>query len=750
MSNKVDVVWVDSEDKDTYFKKELQSFCKREKNKFAAYHQVDKKLMDRIKNTKFELIVIVVDNKVSRLFFQKLNEIIHQMMAMLKVIIFVCKSLKEVEESGQSDLAQYPFFNSKLVFDSVFAIEEELKKPKVIPPKVGHIEKNPYDTTCFAFEYIKNKDDLKLPLYFNKLFATPKNDEIVKFSKLLKNKFASKNQILNELLDQILYVKTELPIEVLVKYWLRMYTINSPFYKDVNVNLVTRKDNSYDTFIKTCYAALKKNALSVFTQKKLYRGTVLSKKEIKNIQTFLKNKQKDLPACVCYNKGFLSCSLEISIGKRFLPPNPPVDTEGVLIEIDKSENYDKDNPSNAFVTAYSFYDEAEVLFFPFSCFEVNNISLEHEKGKSDYYLIKLSYLGKYKDLVKDDLTNIPDGELAKDLIQATVLDPEKIKKNTFAFDTKKYTDPNYKKPEQSKPEPPKENPKQKPKEKPKPKEQPKPKNEFPTNEFPINKLPKTVFPFDKDILDFKDEEEENKNGIFEVYKNVPKEWRENSINCFYFINSENLGKTIQIFDKNGNNNKDSCLIYFNDQEIDFTYNYIFVEEGVYQFRFFFKYPLINISSMFEKCEFLVNVDLSSFNGSNVRFMNNMFYGCHLLQTIDFSNFNSENVESMSGIFRDCTSLTFVNVSSFYTANVSDMSGMFRNCTSLTNLDLSNFELININDISYMFFGCTNLKELNINNFNSKNNPDMSWMFENFNPNCKVICKDKEIINLINS
>ena len=76
--------------------------------------------------------------------------------------------------------------------------------------------------------------------------------------------------------------------------------------------------------------------------------------------------------------------------------------------------------------------------------------------------------------------------------------------------------------------------------------------------------------------------------------------------------------------------------------------------------------------------------------------------------------------------------------------------MFRNCTSLTNLDLSNFELININDISYMFFGCTNLKELNINNFNSKNNPDMSWMFENFNPNCKVICKDKEIINLINS
>ena len=140
---KANVIWVDSENKETYFKKELQSFCKREKNKFSSYHQVDKTLIEKIRNTKFKLLVIVVDNKISRLFFQKINEIIHKIKAMLKVIVFVCKSLKEVEESGQSDLAQYPFFDPKLVFDSVFAIEEELKKPKVIPPKIKKIEPNP-------------------------------------------------------------------------------------------------------------------------------------------------------------------------------------------------------------------------------------------------------------------------------------------------------------------------------------------------------------------------------------------------------------------------------------------------------------------------------------------------------------------------------------------------------------------------------------------------------------------------------
>ena len=734
---KPNVIWVDSENKETYFKKELQSFCKREKNKFSSYHQVDKTLIEKIRNTKFELLVIVVDNKISRLFFQKINEIIHKIKAMLKVIVFVCKSLKEVEESGQSDLAQYPFFDPKLVFDSVFAIEEELKKPKVIPPKIEKIEPNPYTEACFAFEYIKNKDDLKLPLYFNKLFSTPKNEEIVKFTKLLRDKFASKNQQLNELLNQILYIKCELPIEVVTKYWLRMYTINSPFYQDLNVNLISKKDTSYNTFITTCYAALKKNCLSVFKEDKLYRGTALSGKEINNIQSFLKKKQKDLPACICYNKGFLSCSLNIRKAKTFIPPYPQQNTYGALIEIEKSKDFDKDNPSNAFITAYSVYQrEKEILFFPFSCFEVNDISLVHEKGSSDYYLIKLSYLGKYKDIVSDDLTNLPDGEIAKDLIQTNVLDPNKIKKNTFAFDTRKYTDPNYKIPEKpSKPEPPKEKPKEKPKENPKEK----PKTEPPKNEFPL----------DKPLIDPEDEEDKNKRGIFDIYKNLPLEWRLNSINCFYYINSDNIGKTIQIFDKNGNNNKESCVIYFNDEEIDFTYNYIFVEEGLFQFRFFFKYPLINISSMFEKCECLVNVDLSSFNGMNVRFMNNMFYGCHLLDTIDFSNFNSENVETMSGIFRDCTNLTTVNMSSFSTFYVQDMSGMFRNCSSLIELDLSNFEIPNINDISYMFFGCKKLEKLNIIKFSSKNNPDMSWMFENTNPKCKVICNDKEIQNLIN-
>ena len=50
---KVNFIWVDSENKDTYIKKELHNFCKREKNKFSSYHQLDKNLIEKIKKRNF-------------------------------------------------------------------------------------------------------------------------------------------------------------------------------------------------------------------------------------------------------------------------------------------------------------------------------------------------------------------------------------------------------------------------------------------------------------------------------------------------------------------------------------------------------------------------------------------------------------------------------------------------------------------------------------------------------------------------
>ena len=82
----------------------------------------------------------------------------------------------------------------------------------------------------------------------------------------------------------------------------------------------------------------------------------------------------------------------------------------------------------------SYYpNEKEVLFFPFSSFEIKdiqNINIENEKG----YEIILLYLGKYlKDIENDknitiNENEIPDTEFKKQLCEVGLIEKGKIQK----------------------------------------------------------------------------------------------------------------------------------------------------------------------------------------------------------------------------------------------------------------------------------------------------------------------------------
>ena len=65
--------------------------------------------------------------------------------------------------------------------------------------------------------------------------------------------------------------------------------------------------------------------------------------------------------------------------------------------------------------------------------------------------------------------------------------------------------------------------------------------------------------------------------------------------------------------------------------------------------------------MFKECSSLQSINLSSFNTTNVKDMNNMFTYCSSLQSIDLSSFNTTNVEDISGMFNGCSSLEKRNV-----------------------------------------------------------------------------------------
>ncbi len=136
----------------------------------------------------------------------------------------------------------------------------------------------------------------------------------------------------------------------------------------------------------------------------------------------------------------------------------------------------------------------------------------------------------------------------------------------------------------------------------------------------------------------------------------------------------------------------------------------------------------NMERMFWNCNNLAELDVSKWDTSNVIKMNLMFYLCRSLTGLDVSNWNTSNVTDMSEMFDGCSNLTELNVSNFDTSKVTDMSDMFGRCSNLTELDVSNFDTSNVTDMSNMFGSCTNLTELNISNWDTRNVINMEQMF----------------------
>lgn len=136
----------------------------------------------------------------------------------------------------------------------------------------------------------------------------------------------------------------------------------------------------------------------------------------------------------------------------------------------------------------------------------------------------------------------------------------------------------------------------------------------------------------------------------------------------------------------------------------------------------------NMQCMFQDCESLEALDLSTFNTENVTNMYGMFESCKSLKSLNLSSFNTSKVKQMGYMFNNCESLTALDLSRFNTENVKDYEYMFHSCKSLTALDLSSFNSKEILNTSIMFSGCFALKTLDISSFDTSKTTDMPSMF----------------------
>jgi len=168
----------------------------------------------------------------------------------------------------------------------------------------------------------------------------------------------------------------------------------------------------------------------------LYRGTNLLNDEIEIIKKYLKNKIKDLPGAIVFSRAFLSFSKEKKIAENFLKnSNKSKDLCKVLFILDKDENIDYNLGTHADIEKISYFpNEREVLFFPFSSFEIKEIE-EKKINNENIYFIKLLYLGKYLKELENDKTYIqnenmiPDSEFKKQIIESGLINSNNIINN---------------------------------------------------------------------------------------------------------------------------------------------------------------------------------------------------------------------------------------------------------------------------------------------------------------------------------
>ena len=681
--DKVNLIWLDyniSNAENSFYLNEL-SISHKFKNIFTF--QKTKDCIKKLKRIQFEKTKIIVSGALSKEFFIQFENEIDKIKICPKIIIFTSKNKLDLIKANIISLDKFFFYDMNLVFADFSHVQKMLLSNDEYLPRFFDMRKPEEQDVCFSFEYIKDLKELIFPLTFIEFIEMPNKFEILDFNQYLLDKYSKHCSQIDELIRPLL-IDTKIPLQILVKYWIRAYTIESNFYREMNNSLIgkDKNKNDYDVFIRILYQGLIKKVIKPVINKTLYRGAYITEKEIEIIKDSLESKKEDEPTCICYNKAFLSTSLEKKIALNFIPGEPFEGYVRVLYILTKGKQLDEDNATNADVQDFSaIKKEKEILLFPFSCFEIMEVKYKN-KDKFKYYKVKLSYLGKYKDKIKKTTEAIPETNFVKNILSSNMLEKNEMNKESnkkkFGFNLEKY----------------------------------------------VQDVKQSF------IIAIYDITEENINKNIQI------------MNCDEKVNKDELKKICQI--KINNEGKDFTFDYKFDSPGKYTIIFKFSQlltkanKLFYgcnalmslNFQRFKSNYIIDMSDMFNGCDKLESLDLSNFKTNEVITMKNMFKGCKSLNFLDLSSFDTRNVIDMSEMFSECSSLTFLNLSNFKTNKVKTMYKMFYKCSSMIFINLSNFESDKINSIREMLAECSSLKNIDLSNFEIKENMDTENMFYN--------------------
>ena len=379
-----------------------------------------------IKKIKFERIIVMLSKTYFNEFIPLFEKEKNNICCSLNIIIFTKKSNKsDIEDlcDKNKEISLGYLFNKINIFVNINSIKkfliQEKEGKKAFSPHFENIDENNkfyYDEKMDSFLEIKNFEELILPLYFHKLIEPITLEEIHNFNYYLSTSFKETKNLISQF-ENI----AEMPMEIICKYWARIYTLEKDkFYAILNNGLRDKKFKLFLPFIKMMYEGVKKKVFTSVTNEKLYSGGLIFNSELQKLKDSLNennNNNNQMPKLIHYFKAFKSFSKNKDRAEKFMKLSKKNKNENatLVMFIINENNIEEEFVSNAYIKEYSkFEKEEEVLFFPFSSFEIEKI-----EEQDDHVIIYLNYLGKYRAFIKEKKVNIfkdiPINQFGKDL-----------------------------------------------------------------------------------------------------------------------------------------------------------------------------------------------------------------------------------------------------------------------------------------------------------------------------------------------
>ena len=709
------IIWIDPDiDKDEFIQYEKE-IAENNFLKVKLFKNVSES-MEYIKEIKFQETKIIINGGFYSEFVHKFKENIANMYLAPKIIIFTSDIKTFTETNKDYKNTEDKFYRFGGVVNTFKKVKRFLKNEREnqidIENKPKKIEESLLSD--LSIEFIDNKQKLILPLFYKALINDVSNDNMKRYTNNMYNAYNNENDELKSLLYSI-EPFSNIPIEILSKYYTRIFTVSNNLNKDIKNSIKMKKTSKILPYIQTLYEGIKLRSLPLFNENILYLGSILPDDQINIIKDNFSKKVKHLPCSYIFSKNFLTFMKERqAVEKLLINSINETNYSKVLFILQKNDYVDYNLSTSCDLENISYFkNHKEVLFLPFSPFGVKEIR-EIDINREKVYEIKLVFLVEYSSLIENDKNLflednlLPESEFKNKIVEFGLIKSEKIENinNKMLYDSfKKY-------------------------------------------EEEIQKRKYIIIETQEDEKTEIDEKEETRETDikFDIVSIDENEIKENIAEIF--IRSADKNKEIQIInsfenyqrmegikskkdDWKFNNEKEieeNVQIKINDIDIDFTYTYRFPKVGIYKVEYIFNNNITKLNHMFYNCSKIVNLFLPKLDTKNVTNMNSMFCRCNSLTNLGICKFNTQSVTDMGCLFSDCISLKKVDISNFKTHNVKNMYCMFSCCNSLKTLNLSNFNTQNVTNMKYMFLNCKSLRKINIENFNSQNVTDMNWMF----------------------